>query len=319
MTLDATFTDATITLGAGFGEVQTVQTVKPIPFTSEMTQPVGIAEDGKLYTFPTAEGKDGFSPIVKLEHATNGVLIKVTDKDGITAVATVTNGKNGKDGVTPQVNLHSYDDGVKLSVTTGNATSASFIYNGRSAYQFAQDAGYTGTEEEFAKKLAEKTPTALPNPKSFTFMDTIGTVDYYNGSQEKTLLLRRVIYVTLTLNGDGSWSASEDFQTIATYCSLGWTVFCVLDGTYIPLLMSDSSNLAFAITLAAGDGFLTYAVTISSDNSVWVDMIETTSLPNPNSITINGNSYNGSEEIDFTDTINGMIDAKLGVIENGSY
>lgn len=44
-----------------------------------------------------------------------------------------------------------------------------------------------------------------------------------------------------------------------------------------------------------------------------------TALPNPNAITINGISYNGSKAVNMTDTINGMIDFKLGVIENGSY
>lgn len=31
--------------------------------------------------------------------------------------------------------------------------------DGKSAYQYAQDGGYTGTEEEFAQKMAEENPT----------------------------------------------------------------------------------------------------------------------------------------------------------------
>ena len=42
-------------------------------------------------------------------------------------------------------------------------------------------------------------------------------------------------------------------------------------------------------------------------------------LPNPYPLIINGQSYDGQETVDFTETINGMIDDKLGVIENGAY
>lgn len=44
-----------------------------------------------------------------------------------------------------------------------------------------------------------------------------------------------------------------------------------------------------------------------------------TSLKNPNVMKINGVSYDGSATVDFTTKINDLIDAKLGVIENGSY
>lgn len=44
-----------------------------------------------------------------------------------------------------------------------------------------------------------------------------------------------------------------------------------------------------------------------------------TTLKNPNALTINGTSYDGSTTKDFTAVINAMIDTKLGVIENGTY
>lgn len=42
-------------------------------------------------------------------------------------------------------------------------------------------------------------------------------------------------------------------------------------------------------------------------------------LPNPNTLTINGKSYDGSASVDMTDIINVLIDDKLGVIVNGAY
>lgn len=47
--------------------------------------------------------------------------------------------------------------------------------------------------------------------------------------------------------------------------------------------------------------------------------IDKVTLPNPNALTINGTTYTGAAAVDFTDTINAMITAQLGVIENGSY
>lgn len=74
-------------------------------------------------TEPTA-GKDGFSPIATVEQTADGAVVSITDKNG-TTTATISNGEDGT--------------------------------NGKTAYQYAQDGGYTGTEEEFAAKLAQET------------------------------------------------------------------------------------------------------------------------------------------------------------------
>ena len=52
--------------------------------------------------------------------------------------------------------------------------------DGKSAYQYAQDGGYTGTETEFAAKLAEEIPTTLPNPNALTFAGAVEA--NYDGS-----------------------------------------------------------------------------------------------------------------------------------------
>ena len=74
-------------------------------------------------------GADGYSPEAKVKETAEGVEITITDKNGTTE-ATVKNGKDGKDGV-----------------------------DGKTAYQYAQDGGYVGTEEGFAEKLAQENPT----------------------------------------------------------------------------------------------------------------------------------------------------------------
>lgn len=59
--------------------------------------------------------------------------------------------------------------------------------DGKSAYQYAQEGGYTGTETEFAEKLAQKTdiPSALPNPNALTFTGAV--TGSYNGSAAVTM------------------------------------------------------------------------------------------------------------------------------------
>lgn len=71
--------------------------------------------------------------------------------------------------------------------------------DGKSAYQYAQDGGYTGTETEFAAKLAEEMPGALPNPNALTFMGAAtGT---YDGSAPLT--------VNIPAGGGGTGGSSE--------------------------------------------------------------------------------------------------------------
>lgn len=50
--------------------------------------------------------------------------------------------------------------------------------DGKGAYAYAQDCGYTGTEAEFAKKLAQPIPEKLPNPNALTINGVV-----YDGSQ----------------------------------------------------------------------------------------------------------------------------------------
>ena len=52
--------------------------------------------------------------------------------------------------------------------------------DGKSAYQYAVDGGYTGTETEFAEKLATDIPNALPNPNALTFTGAV--TGSYDGS-----------------------------------------------------------------------------------------------------------------------------------------
>ena len=51
---------------------------------------------------------------------------------------------------------------------------------GKTAYQYAVEGGYTGTETEFAAKLAAEMPDKLPNPNAITFAGAV--TGSYDGS-----------------------------------------------------------------------------------------------------------------------------------------
>ena len=90
---------------------------------------------------PGENGTDGYSPTANVAQNDNGATITISDKNG-TTTATVTNGKDGADG-NPGADGSPGKDGA----------------DGKSAYQYAQDGGYTGTEAEFAAKLAAEIPS----------------------------------------------------------------------------------------------------------------------------------------------------------------
>ena len=60
--------------------------------------------------------------------------------------------------------------------------------DGKSAYQYAVEGGYTGTETEFAAKLAEEMPDTLPNPNALTIKIGSTTVTY-DGSTAQTVTI----------------------------------------------------------------------------------------------------------------------------------
>ena len=86
---------------------------------------------------------------------------------------------DGADGITPTIG----DNGNWYlgSTDTGKPSRGD---DGKSAYSYAQDGGYTGTEAEFAAKLAAE---KLPNPYPLTFTGAVS--GSYDGSSAKTITI----------------------------------------------------------------------------------------------------------------------------------
>lgn len=98
------------------------------------------------------DGKDGVSPSASISKSGDTATITITDAHG-TTTATLTDGKDGVDGKDGKDG----DDGH-------DGTNGTDGQDGKSAYQYAVDGGYTGTEQEFATKLATEYLTTEADP-----------------------------------------------------------------------------------------------------------------------------------------------------------
>ena len=247
--------------------------------------------------------------------------------------------------------------------------------DGKSAYQYAKDGGYTGTEDEFAEKLAQEAPTAFyvnfemleeefvdgmlllsmdktveeitaayesGRPVFGNFMGATSTVGFVDGVITAEFdglatfgAATKIIVIgdnggvqgffaygdaVVTVNPSDN-TADMTLEEILYHIDLGMNVRCNVDGTTLPLTVYSENTAMFGGVF--DNMMLTVAITPENAFYFTTQLVAKsdipTSLKNPYALTINGTTYNGSKAVNFTNTINTMIDNKLGVIENGSY
>ena len=123
---------------------------------------------------------------------------------------------------------------------------------GKSAYAYAVEGGFTGTETEFAAKLAEEMPTTLPNPNALTFTGAV--TGSYDGSQPLTVNIpsgggggREIYEAEFVVDVD-----THEFEAELPYKS---RVIAVYIKNYYSAYQA-TTNAAVAVTL---DGVYTYA------------------------------------------------------------
>lgn len=122
---------------------------------------------------PGADGADGVG-IQSVEQTITSTedggtnIVTVTKTDGSTSTFEVRNGSKGNDGA-PGADGKDGADGQPGT-------------SGKSAYQYAQEGGYTGTEAEFSAKLAKE---KFANPNALTFTGAV--TGSYDGSEAVTV------------------------------------------------------------------------------------------------------------------------------------
>ena len=110
--------------------------------------------------------------------------------------------KQPKGNYLTQDNLQSATDAVLAQAKASGEFDGA---DGKSAYQYAQDGGYTGTETEFAEKLAKEIPEALPNPNALTFTGAVNAT--YDGST--------AVSVEIPSGGSGGTDISLGLTSVA--------------------------------------------------------------------------------------------------------
>ena len=172
--------------------------------------------------------------------------------------------------------------------------------DGKTAYQYAQDGGYTGTETEFAAKLAQEQLT--------------GTTSNLTPTQ---------VYQAVSAGIPVKVQYFDD--------TFGWLSFTAFN-------VAESLNVIVSQTIVYYNGvYILAELNGNKSNNIWGFNATTlaqktdipTMLPNPNALTFTGAvnaTYDGSAPMSVKipsavtdDHINSLIDTKLGVIENGSY
>lgn len=127
----------------------------------------------------SGRGNDGISPVVEVTEIENGYSVSITDLYGTKTYevhngADGVDGLDGVDGVSPKITTVAIDGGHEVTIQDAEGEKTFTVMNGeqgiqgiqgiqgetgKSAYQYAVEGGYQGTEAEFTELLYSLTLT----------------------------------------------------------------------------------------------------------------------------------------------------------------
>lgn len=135
-----------------------------------------------------------------------------------------TGAEAGKDGVSPTITVTKTTDGNRLTIVDAVGTKTVDIPNGadgKSAFELAKEAGYTGTESDFATKLLQESPTKVSQLENDN--------DYAPRSE-----LPKLFEITITANGD-TYTASHYYADIKAAYDNGQVPVAKVNAHVFPL------------------------------------------------------------------------------------
>ena len=172
--------------------------------------------------------------------------------------------------------------------------------DGKTAYQYAQDGGYTGTESKFAEKLAQE--------------QLAGTTDELTPTQVYNAVSAGIPVKVQYTDSEFGVFAYTAFAIAETMGVIAANTIAYYNGQYI---------LGELVGIISANRWSFMKTTLVQETDI------PSTLPNPNALTFTGavtDTYNGTNPVSIeipsavTDEhINSLIDAKLGGIENGAY
>ena len=209
--------------------------------------------------------------------------------------------------------------------------------NGKSAYEYAQEAGYTGTETQFAKKLASDNGVSSWNAlsdKPFYEMDTL--FDGNTSGHEVAMFSESLSFVKMN---DHVFTEEECIGKVASVYIEASDTVAEMSVSANGIMDLAGMDLGISGFLVFPDELMTYeipAVMIVKE-PIFTDYISLSAgtyyaIVNSDSIGKGHTTYfSAFDDVvtlkkldekylpDMTDWVNALIDEKLGVIENGSY
>lgn len=145
--------------------------------------------------------------------------------EAITLEIPVISGEDGEDGISPTATVQQTGSGAVITVTDVNGTTTATVLNGqsgKSAYQYAKDGGYTGTEEEFTETLGKTSAAGSLNIETLTMnietdSDTGGNTltlsDTYNNT--KSVVIPAIALSDEQINsGISKWFDENDLEEL---------------------------------------------------------------------------------------------------------
>lgn len=212
--------------------------------------------------------------------------------------------------------------GRVMAVTTSSEVAVDGK-DGKSAYAFAQDGGYTGTEEDFAAKLAEEAPRAfyITVTQSGTTYSADRTVEEIEAAYQAGRSLHCYCYsaldkMTYCLSYGGRYNDGAAFAFGNASCQGVMTV--IITGSVVQVVEGPIPSKTSQLT--NDSGFLTTAPVTSVNGQTGAVQLDIptvpSALPNPKALTINGSTYDGSTAVDLTEAVTALIDTKIGAVTN---
>ena len=279
--------------------------------TESMTQPVGKDENGKLWTTPgsvfavsSVNGKTGAVVLTADDvHAMRDDTVIPTVPDKVSAFENDAGYLTAHQDISGKLDADKLPEAVNDALAQAAASGEFDGADGKSAYQYAVEGGYTGAEAEFAAKMAAEQLTGTTNeltPKQVYDAVSAGIpvkVQYF----EETF----------------GWLSYTNFSVAETMNAIAANTIVYFNGVYIlGELLGDKSDNTWVFM----------ATTLAQKTDI------PTTLPNPHALTFTGavtGTYDGSEPLSVQipsavtdDHINELINTALnaiGVAEEGAY
>ena len=251
-----------------------------------ITFPERFIEKWSYLDFKKPNGETFRSPCLETEGnvATFPMPLYLLDTDGVLEVQFVTQDESGLIWKTYTKKFN-----VKYSINAVDdiPEKEDFIADAQKAIDEMNETIEVLRKEGVTGAVLFSRPQELTDEERYRARMNIGALD---------------VVAHITGDAENGYTSILSYDVMVWALEHGYTLSCEFDGMYMPLVDYVESSLTFAVTV----GGVTITVNVTKDNDVFFEVME-------QSIKIGDQMWDGidNNNVDFTDTIHGMIDNKV--------